>query len=297
MFRVFSLFLCFFVAVHTCVKSNNCKRKGLNLHLNWNAKCCAMHETNAYAPIAILAKGSFHFSRPDHPGPPAMAAAPSGFSDVVQRYQLLEMTKVDPDYEHLYHALQAHLAALPEAVGVGTILQGNQVCAHFARHSSSSGRSPTANFACGCLRPEFVSGRRTPRDNMCYRHLRQQGLTAVIHACVRIVILLCTVTFWPGFGLSTIPSPTPEPASTTTLPACRRIQQPDQEDPPRPLQVTWPRPCASTSSTSRPTTNDGNNSTSTRLPDTERFVPAQKCLAIWAPNLLRPSPGTTIGGT
>ena len=42
------------VAVNTCVKSDNCKRKGLNLH--------SMHETNAYAPIAILAKRSFHFS-------------------------------------------------------------------------------------------------------------------------------------------------------------------------------------------------------------------------------------------
>ena len=51
-----------FVAGNTCVKSNNCKRKGLNLHLNWNVKCCAMHETNAYAPIAILAKRSFHVS-------------------------------------------------------------------------------------------------------------------------------------------------------------------------------------------------------------------------------------------
>ena len=144
------------------------------------------------------------------------------------------MTEVDPDYEHLYHALQAHLAALPKAVGVGTILQGNQVCTHFVSHSSCRGRSPTADFACGFLHPEFVSGRWAPRDNICYGHLRQQGrhrdafVIAVTHACMCIVILLCMVTLWPGFGLSTVPSLTPEPASTTTPPPTSGALLPDR---------------------------------------------------------------------
>ena len=53
------------VAVNTCVKSNNLPAKGLELALELEYQVLRnawLHETNAYAPIAILAKRSFHFS-------------------------------------------------------------------------------------------------------------------------------------------------------------------------------------------------------------------------------------------
>ena len=101
--------------------------------------------------------------------------APANFASIVEEYQLMEMTELDPDYERLYRALQDHLSILPEAVGPGNILQGNQVCNQFVNHSGCRGRAPASAHQCAFLHPEFVDARWMPRDNICYRHLRQQA--------------------------------------------------------------------------------------------------------------------------
>ena len=59
----------------------------------------------------------------------------------------MEMTELDPDYERLYRALQDHLSILPEAVGPGNILQGNQVCNHFGLQGDRVG--PVRKIAAG----------------------------------------------------------------------------------------------------------------------------------------------------
>ena len=65
------------VAVNTCVKSNNCQRKGLNLRLNWNIKCCAMHGCMRQMHMhrsQFWRKDLFIF--PDHqPWPPHLRAS------------------------------------------------------------------------------------------------------------------------------------------------------------------------------------------------------------------------------
>ena len=117
----------------------------------------------------------FFLFRPTCPACSTAMTAPANFASIVAEYQLMEMTELDPDYERLYRALQDHLSILPEAVGPGNILQGNQVCNQFVNHSGCRGRAPASAHQCAFLHPEFVDARWMPRDNICYRHLRQQA--------------------------------------------------------------------------------------------------------------------------
>ena len=143
------------VAVNTCVKSNNCKRKGLNVYVNWNFEYCALHD------------------------------------------------KCICTDRHFGEKIFSFFLTWPEAVGMGAILQGNQVCAHFVRR----GRSPTAEFACGFLHPGFTPPETTfvTDTSVSRADTVMHFVTVVTRARTCIVIPRCAVTFWPGFSLSTTP--------------------------------------------------------------------------------------------